>query len=100
MHCKLLGVYLLLKGLSVVDDLVSIDQVLLQFMGKHSFQRSHLISVAHLLDHVGHFVVEFSRFDEPDCGLSGLVSSKDNICLFACDHCIFIRVDDNGMGNK
>ena len=43
--CEFLSIDSLLEGLLVDDDLVAVDQVLLELVGKNTFQRSHLIGV-------------------------------------------------------
>lgn len=53
----------LLEGLLVDDYFVSVDQVLLQFVRKDTFQGRNLIRVSDLLDHSSHFVVGVSRLD-------------------------------------
>ena len=53
----------MLEGFLVDDDLVSIDQVLFQLVGKDSFKGSNLIRVSDFLDNFSYFIVEVSGFD-------------------------------------
>lgn len=43
MNCELLGVHSLVKGFLVDDHLISVNQMLLQLMGKHSLHSIHLV---------------------------------------------------------
>jgi len=59
-----------------------------------------LIRVSNFLDSLCYFMVKLPRFYQSDSSLSSFISSEDHISLFACDNSIFIRIDNNCMGNK
>jgi hypothetical protein len=97
MDCKLLGVHSLVEGLLVYDHLVTVDQVLLQLVGKHALQRMHLVGITDLLDNFGHLVVGVSGLQESEGSLCSFVGGEDDVCLFASDGRIFIGLDDEGV---
>lgn len=97
---ELLVIDFLLEGLTVDDDLVSVDQVLLEVVGQDSFQRGHLVRIADFLDGVGDLVVEISWLDQSDGSLGSFVGSKKDICLFAGHGSLGIGLDDNGVSSK
>lgn len=100
MDGKLLAIHSLLEGLLVDDDLVAVDQMLLELMGKDSLEGVNLIGIADLLNDLSHFVVSMSRLEESQSSLGGLVGSEDNVSFFASNGGVFVGLDNDGMCNK
>ena len=99
-HCELLAVHALLEGLLVDDHLVAVDEVLLELVGEHALQRTHLVGLADLLDHLGHLVVGVARLQQPHCGLRGLVGGQDHVRLLAGDGRVLVRLHHDGVGGE
>jgi hypothetical protein len=100
MNCKLLRVDFLLKCLSIIYYLISINQMLLQFVRKYTLQGCHIIGVSNFLNNISDFIVEFSWFYQSNSGLCSFIGSKDDISFFSCYNSIFIWIDDNSVGDK
>lgn len=100
MDGKLLVINSLLEGFFVEDYLVSVDQMLLEFVGKDTLEWVNLIGIANFLNDLSHFVVSMSWLEESQSSLSSFVGSEDNIGFFSSNGCIFVRLDNDGMCNK
>ena len=74
--------------------------MLFQLVRKHTFQRSHLISISDFLNDFGHVVVEVSGLDESEGSLSSLVGSQNDISLLSSNGSIFIGLDDDSVTNE
>jgi hypothetical protein len=82
-NSELLLIDLLLKGLLVDDDLVAVNQVLLELVGKYALERSNLVGIADLLDDLGDFIVEVAGLEQAQSSLSSLVSGENDVGLLA-----------------
>ena len=71
-----------------------------ELMGKHTFKRVHIISSSTFLDNLSDLVVEMSRLDQSEGSLCSFVGSKDDVCFFACDGCIFVRLHYHSVGSE
>lgn len=100
MDSEFLRVHSLLESFLVDDDLVSVDQVLLELVGKDTLQRRDFIGVANLLDHFCHLIVGVAWLHQAKCRLSRFVSSQYNIGLLASNGGSLVRLDNDGMGHK
>ncbi len=89
-HGELLGIDSLFEGLLIDDDLIAVDEVLLELVGEDSLEGSHLVGIAHLLDHLSDLVVEVSWLHQSQSSLSRLVSSQDDVCLLSSDGGILV----------
>ena len=97
---EFLRVSSLLKSLLVDDDLVSIDQMLLHLVRKHSFKRTDLIRISDLLDDFSDLIVLMSWLDKSESCLRCFISSKDDISLLSSDWSIFVRLNNNSMASE
>ena len=100
MDGKLLVINSLLEGFFVEDYLVSVDQMLLELVGKDTLKRVNLIGIANFLNDLSHFVVSMSWLEESQSSLSGFVGSEDNVGFFPSNGCVFVGLDNDGMCNK
>lgn len=99
-HLEFLVLDFLLEGLLVEDNLVAVNQVLLEIVGKDTFQRLNFIGVAHFLDGLSNLVVEVTWFDQSQCSLGSFIGGKDNIGFLASDGSLSIRLHNDGVGSK
>jgi hypothetical protein len=60
MDGKLLVINSLLEGFLVDDYLVTVDQMLLELVGKNSLEGVNLIGIANFLNDLSHFIVSVS----------------------------------------
>lgn len=97
---KFLGIDPLLEGFLVDDDLVAIDQMFLKLVREDSLKGVHFVGVAHFLDDFSHLVVDVAWLDQSESSLGGFVCSENNICLFAGDLCVFVRLHDDCVANE
>lgn len=100
MDGKLLVINSLLEGFLVEDYLVSVDQMLLELVGKDTLEGVNLIGIANFLNDFSHFIVSMSWLEESQSSLSSFVGSEDNVSFFASNGCIFVRLDNDGMSDK
>ena len=100
MDGEFLGIHSLFESFLVDDDLVSIDKVLLELVGKDAFEGGNLVGVANLLDDFSNLIVEVAWLEQSECGLGGLVSSQNHISLLSGDGGVLIGLHNNGMADE
>lgn len=91
---------LLIEGFLVDDAVVSVDQMLFQFVGKHTFEGIHFVGFSDLLDSLGNGVVDVSGLELSQSGLDRLVSSQNNIGLSTGNGSIDIRLHNDGVSDE
>lgn len=72
---------LLVESGLVDDDVVTIEQVLLQFVGQNTFQRLAFVSFSNLTNNVSDVVVGVTSLEGSEGTLEGVVGSEDDISL-------------------
>lgn len=100
MDCELLILNLLIKGLFINDDLVSVDQMFFKLVRNDSFQWTYLVRITYRLNSLSYLVVGVSWLNESQCCLDGFVGSEDNLGFFTCDGCRFIGLNYDCVANK
>lgn len=86
----------LLWSLFIYDCFVTIVQMLLGLMGKHTLKRFNLVCVARSLNVGSHHLIGILWFDSPCCCLEGLPSSHQYIGLLA----LGLSSDDETVGTR
>lgn len=99
-NCKLLSIDSLLEGLFVDDNLVAVNKMLLELMGKDALKWGNLIGITNLLNNFSNLIVEVAWLKKPQSGLSSLIGSQDDIGLLAGHGSVLIGLNHDSMGNK
>jgi len=100
MNGELLSINSLLKGFFVDDDLVSVNEMLFEFVWENSFKRTDLISISYFLNDFSNLVIDMSGFDQSQSSLSCLISSQDDISLLSGNWGILVWLNNNSVSNE